>query len=88
MPIKEVKDMTWAEFQLRSFQYWEDRKREDLLFREVAYVGYCNLFGFSKEKPKPKEVFWPIDGDGKRKVSNEKMEHFRNIRKEYLKNKK
>lgn len=84
MPIEDVKDMTWAEFQLRSFQYWEDQKREMMLFREVAYVGYCNLFGFSKQRPKSKEQFWPI-GEGKKTVSNEALEALREIRKEYLK---
>lgn len=84
MPIEEVKDMTWAEFQLRSFQYWEDRKHEMRLFREVAYMSYCSLFGFSKQKPKPKEVFWPID-EGSKTISNEALEHFKKVREEYLK---
>jgi len=87
MPLEEVKDMTWADFQLRSFQYWEDRKREELLFREVAYMGYCGLFAWSKERPKSKDVFWPI-GEKKKGVSRQAMEHFKRIRQEYKESKK
>lgn len=87
MPIEEVKDMTWAEFQLRSFQYWEDQKRENMLFREVAYWNYVSGFAMSKERPKPKNVFWPIEGESNKKVSDKTLEHFRKIRDQYLKSK-
>lgn len=86
MPIEEVKDMTWAEFQLRSFQYWEDRKHKMFLHRESAYWAYCSCFVFSKEKPKPKEVFWPIE-QGEARISDEALEHFKKVREEYLKSK-
>lgn len=88
MPIEEVKDMTWAEFQLRSFQYWEDRKRENMLFREVAYWSYCSMFSMSKERPKPKKVFWPIDGEVDKNMVDRAAMALRKAREEYLKNKK
>lgn len=79
--------MTWAEFQLRSFQYWEDVKREQILFREVAYMGYCNLFAFSKKKPKSKEEFWPIEKGSKKGIDPNVIEQLKKVRAEYLKNK-
>ncbi|MCR9263303.1 MAG: hypothetical protein NXH86_04055 [Flavobacteriaceae bacterium] len=87
MPVEEVKDMTWADFQLRSFQYWEDRKHEMRLVREVAYMGYCNLFAWSKEKPKSKDAFWKID-ENESTIDEVKIEAFKAALEEYNKVKK
>ncbi|MEM6814896.1 MAG: hypothetical protein AAF600_10930 [Bacteroidota bacterium] len=64
MPLEKVKDMTWAEFLLRSFQYWEDRKNEAKLFREVSYRVYCVGHMFGKGKPLSINKFWPLEDEG------------------------
>lgn len=90
MGLEDVKSMTWAEFQLRSFGYWEDVKRENRLIGEVIYEIHCtrlaynNPFGKSKNVPN-KDVFLGLEKKGSAdfKIPKELLE----ARAEYLKKK-
>lgn len=60
--------MTWAEFQLRSFGFWEERKERMLLAREQAYQTFILPWRvFGKKCPYSKERFWPIGATQPRK---------------------
>ena len=58
--LREAYDMTWAEFQIRSFGLKNVRDYEAKLFREVAYQVHCAQYMLGKKKPPKKEKFWPI----------------------------
>lgn len=62
MPMKEVYKMTWAEFQLRSFGYWEERKFKMQMIREISYEVHGLNYLMSKKKRPNKKQFWNIEG--------------------------
>ena len=83
MSLQDVYDMSWAEFVLRSIALREEREREELLFREVAYQAYTNNFIFSKKRPEAKDRFWKIGN--KKPIVKEIPEAFKRAREKYLK---
>lgn len=90
MGIEDVKSMTWAEFELRSFGYWEDVKRENRMISEVVYEIHCTRLAynnpFGKSKPVPnKNQFLGIDREKKQVTV---PIEFLKARAEYLKKKK
>lgn len=88
MPMKDVEDMTWAEFQLRSFGFWEDRKFQMYMTREISYEVHGLNYMLSKKSRPKKEAYWPI-GKGKVKtISDKAKKAFLQARQEYLEKKK
>ncbi|MEM6895716.1 MAG: hypothetical protein AAF554_18625 [Bacteroidota bacterium] len=54
--------MTWAEFQLRSYGFWEDRKFLMYMTREVSYEVHGLNYMLGKKRPPRKNRFWDIEG--------------------------
>jgi len=82
-----VMEMTWAEFQIRSFGYRRMKEREELLTREIAWASLTGSHYNSKNLPKTKDKFWRIGS--KPTVKNERMnEAIKKAQEEYFKAKK
>lgn len=64
--LKQAREMSLSEFQLRLSGFQSKQKWDMLMTREVSYQIYCLNFMLSKQKPWRKEKFWPID---KKKIS-------------------
>jgi hypothetical protein len=78
--------MTWAEFELRSFAFIENRKREEMLFREVAYEVHKGHYLFGKKNPPSKERYWDIERNESQKtigLTDKQIEAFRKAQEEY-----
>ncbi len=73
--------MTWAEFQLRSFAYWEDRKFFMQMTREVSYEVHGLNYLFGKKKRPSKKKFWPLEK--KKGISESAKQYFLEKVKEY-----
>lgn len=86
MPLEEVEDMTWAEFKLRSYGFWEERKFQMYMTREVSHEVHKLNYMLVKTKPPTKEKFWPIDGHkANKKLSDEQVEAYKQAMEQYQK---
>lgn len=82
--------MTWAEFRLRSFGFWEDIKEKRILAREKAYQTFTLPWRvFGKRCPYSKERFWPIESKSPRKdlLSPDQIGLAKKLHEQYLKEK-
>ena len=83
--------MTWAEFQLRSFAYWEDHEAKVLLEAKTAYKIYCLGFLFGKKRPETFKKFtereYGITLDPDSAVGQEKIDAMKAAWEQYKKEK-
>ena len=78
-----VSDMTWAEFQIRSFGYKRIQEKEELLTREIAWNALVAPHSDPKKIPKTKDKFWQI-GEKKSSVTDEMKARIKKAQNEYF----
>ncbi len=86
MPLADVYDMTFAEFQIRLFAYKRIQLREWEKVRMIAWSAFIGSHQDPKTMPKTIDSFMNLgDNSNKSKVSEAQKERFLNAMSEYLK---
>jgi hypothetical protein len=85
----QVYEMSWREFQLRSYGFKRADKAQWVKVREIAYNSLIGSHLDPKKLPKTREKYLPLDAENAIKgVSDERKEMFLKAFKNYLNERK
>lgn len=79
-----VNNMTWAEFQIRSYGWKRQDERESYKLRKVGFSAMWAFHSDFKKLPRSEDKYWQI-GDKHITTNNSMQEAIRKAQEEYFK---
>ena len=73
MRLWDVKCMTWAEFQIKSFGYWRSNKKDQL---NTKFIAYHSLIGPHVDPKTLPKTFAQFTGEKKKVKISDKAKQF------------